>query len=239
MESIDNYLTFEVKKEIADRYFGFRKAIEDDSNRYLQDVFDCSRELEKGIGHDLVRIYTLLNSESLIDEFIDITHLPPRIFVDSYINTLPKKDTIFRQQKFRGLTRKGCLNNMFFDTYERLADHIGHYRKIYNSLQEDQETIVEQINLFYRKNDIETIFHFLRSLDNTAAISSPTTAGQSDYTSMASKLRLTPPPAINELLPEIPEIPEQKTIKKELKNLVRKACRQQPLLDLRDLKKSS
>ena len=54
---------------------------------------------------------------------------------------------------------------MFFDTYAVLHDHIIEYRSTLCRLIEDHETILEQINLFYRKNDITGIMHFLRSID--------------------------------------------------------------------------
>lgn len=238
MESIDNYLTFEVKKEIAERYFGFRKIIEEDTNTYLCAIHDASQKLEVNIGHDLIRIYTLLNNKHLIDDFLNSTGLPDRFFVDSYINTFPKKKGIFTQQKFRGITRKGCLHNMFFDAYERLYQHIQQYCKSYVKLQEDHQTICQQIQIFYRKNDIETIFQFLRSLDVTNSGHSSVTVNNPMNGDLEKKLRLLPPPAVDELLPNLTEIPPSAKIRKKLKALVTEACQLQPLLDLRDLKKN-
>jgi len=238
MESIDNYLTFEVKKEIAERYFGFRKIIEEDTSTYLNNVLETSHELETSIGHDLIRIYTLLDNESLIFDFLKETGLPERFFFDSYINTLPKKDGIFAQQKFRGITRKGCLHNMFFDTYDRLCQHIQKYRRTFEKLQEDHETICQQINIFYRKNDIETIFHFLRSLDTSSIAHSAVSVNTPLKGDLENKLRILPPPAVDELLPSLPEIPTPGKIRRKLKSLVTEACQRQPLLDLRSLKKN-
>lgn len=237
MESIDNFLTVEVKKEIAERYFGFRRAIEEDTSSYLKKVLDCSHELEENIGHNLVRIYTLLNSQVLIKRFIKLAALPERFFVDSYINTLPKKQTLFTQQNFRGLTRKGCLNNMFFDTCNTLFHHIEEYRKKYELLREDQETIVAQIEIFYQKNDIDTIFFFLRNLDGNLSTAHNTSFNQAANGSMSDKLRIYPPPPVTELLPELSAMPTVKEMKKELRELVTTACQNQPLLDLRNLKK--
>ena len=236
MDSFDDFLSFEVKKEIADRYFGFRKSIEDESRLYLKNILAASHQLEDNIGHALVQLYTLLGKASLIDEFLQLTSLPERLFFDSHINTQPKKEGIFHHQNFRGFTRKGCLQNSFFDAYRRLHKHILDYCQTYKSLQEQHETICAQIDLFYRKNDIHMIFQFLRAIDGHAESSSPLAfdAGKND---MEKKLMLHPPPAVEELLPEISEIAEEKKIRKELKSFVVRICRQQPLLDLRKLRK--
>lgn len=237
MESIENILTFEVKKELADRYFGFRKIIEDDTAFYFKNVLDVSNELETTVGHDLVRIYTLLERQELVDSFLRLTGLPDRLFVDSHINTQPAKAAIFRQQNLRGITRKGCLHNMTFDTYSSLYNNIISYRKSFSLLQEDHETICQQIDIFYRKNDIQTILQFLRTLDSSGMIHAAVPSGSLMDGEMEKKLRIQPPPPINELLPELPLIPPVKAIRGELKALISKACLHQPKLDLRSLKK--
>ena len=66
MLDLNTTLAFEVKKEIADRYFGFRKIIEEDTNEYQKKVIASALELEDKIGFDLVRLYVLLKDTSLI-----------------------------------------------------------------------------------------------------------------------------------------------------------------------------
>ena len=237
MENIENILALEVKNELAKRYFGFRKIIEEDTASYFEKIRKVSEELEATVGHNLVRLYGLLNLQSLLQQFFKLTAIPENLFADAYINTTPVRDDIFTQQKFRGLTRKGCLHNMFFDTYESLEKNINSYIESYNTLVEDHATISEQINLFYRKNDIHTIFQFLRSLDNTPVSNGPASFSGQSATSMDAKLRIDPPPPPGDLLPKIEAIPKAKSIRKELKKLVTEACIQQPLLDLRDLRK--
>lgn len=236
MESIDNILSLEVKREIAQRFFGFRKTIEEDSAAYLQKVRETADELEHNVGHELVRIYNLLNSPALLHRFFQLTGLPERLFLDSFINTAPRKDDIFTSQKLRGLTRKGCHLNMFFDSYGRLYRAIGHYRSAFEQLAEDHETIRQQIEIFYRKNDIQTIFSFLRGLDPNLTDISPIGPGFSE--DLEAKLRLSPPAPVDELLPEIPAIPSSKAIRRKLRELVARANMEQPQLDLRELKSS-
>ncbi len=236
MENIDTLLALEVKQEIAQRYFGFRKTIEKDAETYLGKIRDASRQLEKTVGHDLVRIYTLLNRKSLVETFITLTGLPERLFIDSSINTSPARTRIFTNQNFRGFTRKGCLRNMFFDAYDQLHSDILDYRRSYEKLMEDHETICQQIKMFYRKNDIHSILQFLRSLDQGPAKDTFTSFDLTSRSELERKLEIHPPPPVSELLPVIPAIPAVKDIRRELNALVTTACRQQPLLDLRNLK---
>jgi hypothetical protein len=236
MESIENILSFEVKKEIAERYFGFRKIIEEDSMAYLEKAQDTSVMLEHGIGCELVRIYSLLHRESLIEEFIELTHLPERFFFEDFMTTLPGKEQLFSGRQIRGFTRKGCLHNMFFDAYIQLYNHVLEYREVYLKLVESHETICAQIQLFYRKNDIHTILHFLRGLEGGSAQHVSVSFNSESRDELERKMRIYPPPPVTELLPDVPAIPAEKSIRKELKNLVVKACLQQPLLDLRGLK---
>lgn len=237
MVDFDSFITFEVKKEIADRYFGFRKIIENDTKSYLNKILASSLQLENNIGHDLVQIYTLLNNEALIQSFLKLTGLPDRLFIDSHINTSPKKETLCYLQKPRGFTRKGCLQNMFFDTYKNLYKHVEEYCDVLKQLTEDQETIREQINIFYRKNDITSILQFLRGLESSSSTLSTPLFDTDNGADLDKKMKIYPPLPVTELLPEIAPIPAEKKIRKQLKELIVKACMQQPQLDIRPFRK--
>jgi hypothetical protein len=237
MENIENILTLEVKNELAKRYFGFRKIIEDDTAAYFENIRKTSLQLEETVGYDLVRIYSILNQQNLLQKFYKLTGIPENLFTAAHINSTPAKDDIISQQKFRGFTRKGCLQNLFFDAYNSLFQDILIYRETFSRLVLDHETISEQIRLFYRKNDIHTIFQFLRSLDNTPMHDGPPAFNPDSEANMNAKLRIDPPPPVNDLLPEVNAIPTAKKIRKELKELVTEACLRQPLLDLRDFRK--
>ena len=80
MEDFAQTLAFEVKKDIAERYFGFRKIIEEDSNEYQKEVIASAFTLETEIGFDLLRIYALLREDTLIRRFYELTHLGEVLF---------------------------------------------------------------------------------------------------------------------------------------------------------------
>jgi hypothetical protein len=239
MEDLCNILTFEVKKEIADRYFGFRKIIEEDTQLYKQKVIALSFDLEDSIGTDLVRIYTLLQDDDLISKFFKVSGLSERLFFDCSINKCRAlRENVFRGRKIRGLTRWFCFKNMFFDTYTLLHDHIIDYRSALCQLTEDHDTLREQINLFYRKNDISGIMQFLRGLDRSSAGDTgllETAQEPNPCCCLDDKLRLHPPDPVEELLPIIPEIPPLKEIRAALKEILLLSWSRQPGLDLRRL----
>jgi len=226
MDNIDKHLSIEVKQEIAKRFFGFRRTIEKDTAVYLENIEKASVELEQTVGHDLIRIYHLLKQNKLISRFCQLTGLAEGLFYDAFINTEPRKHTIIGSQKKRGFTRRGCLHNKFFDAYEQLYSDILNYQKTFDALENDHATICEQINIFYRKNDIETIFQFLRSLDNGSMGETGFTQNHNASKKLDDKLRLAPPAPVAELLPSIPPIPKTGQIRRKLRELITEASKQ-------------
>ena len=238
MDDITKILSFEVKKEIAERYFGFRKRIEDDKGLYEQRLTASSLELESSIGFDLIRIYILLHDKGIIDRFIRLVGLPQEFFYDPYFIQSPSiRRRIFSGRKLRGWTRRSRFRNIFFDIYKSLAVHVEEYRRTLSDLTEEQETIREQINLFYRKNDIDTIMSFIRRLDNPDPghgeflESGAIDAGQHG---LDEKMRLHPPLPACDMLPTITPLPQFESIRSDLMQLIHEAYRIPRTWRLRD-----
>ncbi len=239
MEDICSLLSYEVKKEIAERYFRFRKIIEEDTHTYKQDIITLSLQMESRIGPDLVRIYTLLQDDDLIRMFFTVTGLSERFFFDCEINTkLTFRKEIFTGKRVHGLTRKSCFKHMFFDTYASLYHHIAEYRSEFDRLGEDHATIRQQIALFYRNNDIRCILQFLRTLDGSSEVDFDAQGqidGADGSCNLDTKLRLYPPEPVEELLPTIPAIPPVIKVGRQLKKLVFSAWSRRPGINLRRL----
>ncbi len=239
MEDFAKSLAFEVKKEIAERYFGFRKIIEEDSSDYQQEIISSTLILETKIGFDLLRIYALLQEDKLIEEFYKLTKLGEVLFFDSYVATSPTiRKRLFDNQRVRGFFRKSRFRNMFLDTYETLRDHVDSYRSRIASLAEEHDVIAEEIKLFYQKNDISGIMLFLRNLDGgNSTTSGPMSGGlESDGTiTMEQKMRLKAPQPVEKFLPILQAIPKPADIRSELKELINKAYSKQPDFDLKEL----
>lgn len=238
MEDFAKSLAFEVKKEIAERYFGFRKIIEEDSDEYQKKVIKSALILETEIGFDLLRIYALLREDVLIQRFYALTRLGKILFFDSYVSSSPTiRKRLFENQKVRGFLRKTRFQNMFFDVYNSLRTHVDEYRNRIAALIEDHEVIEEEIKLFYKKNDISGIMLFLRSLDGATGTSGTMSGGieNGGTISMEKKMRLHPPQSVEKFFPTLQAIPAPSSIRTELKRLLEQAYSKQPGLDLKNL----
>ncbi len=242
MEDFAKTLAFEVKKDIAERYFGFRKIIEEDSDEYQKEIINSALVLETKIGFDLLRIYTLLQEDPLIQRFCEITNLGEVLFLDSYVSSSPTiRKRLFEDQKVHGFFKKSRFSNMFFDVYKSLRTHVDEYRNRFAALVEDQEVIEEEIKLFYQKNDISGIMLFLRNLDGNTGTSGTMSGGleSSGTISMEEKMRLHAPQPVEKFLPILQAIPDPSSINSELKILLNRAYDKQKDFDLKDLKKLS
>ncbi len=238
MEDFAQSLAFEVKKDIAERYFGFRKIIEDDSDAYQKEVINSALHLETKIGFDLLRIYALLQEDTLIKRFYDVTGLGKVLYFDSYVSGSPTiRKELLKGQEVRGLFRKTRFRNMFYDLYQILHGHVDEYRSRIISLIEERDIIEEEIKLFYQKNDISGIMLFLRNLDGSSGTSGTMAGGINSRgsISMEQKMRLTAPQPVEKFLPHLEPIPELTAIQAELLEIINQAYENQPDFDLKNL----
>jgi len=237
-EDIHDILTLEVKKEMADRYFGFRKLIEEDIREYDNQVLTSFLRLEQKIGFDLVRLYILLKDENLIHEFFQLAGLDQLIFYDPYLPESPTlRKKVFTGQKTRGLTRAGRFRNMVFDTYEILCDDISQYRQNLQKLANERENIAEEIQQFYHKHDLGVMMDFLRGLDGGGYQAGSMEGGLSPLAgdNLDQKMKVQPPPPVDEVLPVLPPIIPLASLKASFKNIVERAFLAQKKPDLKDL----
>lgn len=238
----DQDIAYDVQKDIADRYFGFRRLIEQDIKDYGDKVLASSARLEQKIGFDMVRIYILLKNQELIKEFFELTGLEKMIFYDPYLTeseTIKKR--VFKGQISRGLTRKSRFVNLVLDNYHSLTEHIEEYRRTLEELTEEREAINEEIKAFYNKNDLTSIMGFMRSLGDSNLYKAGSMEGAlNPLTSehLDRKMKIHPPKPVEELLPVIPRVPPLSEIRKELKDIVNRAWQLQSSTDVRDLVQS-
>lgn len=238
MEDITDFLAFEVKKEIADRYFGFRKQIETDTAAYIDKIARTTFELENNIGLGLIRIYILLRQKPLISSFLQLTDLPGDFFFDPYfLESTTIRKRIFADISSRGFTRKRRFLNLILDTYNTLDGAVNNYSNNLEKLSEEHDTIKEEIKLFYRNNDIDSIMTFIRRLESPGGdMNGMLHGGQTVQANqrLSSKLRLQPPLATEELLPILAPLPTLKTIKSQLLKMAEAAYDATPNIEVRD-----
>jgi alpha-galactosidase/6-phospho-beta-glucosidase family protein len=223
--NVEDILAVELKREIAERYFGFRKMIEEDTLDLMEKVKYQLSILEKRISYELIRIYILLKDEKLIHQFMELTGWEEKLFYDPYLTESPTiMKRVFTGVKIRGLTRAGRFKNIAFDAYERLVAHVEHYRQNLEEIESSRETITAEIELFYRKNDIGNIMGFLRAMEGVGNIDSMgVTPDTGAVNTFEHKMRIETPPPIDPKLISIPPLAAVPTISKQLKKLVDKA----------------
>jgi hypothetical protein len=224
MHGMDEMLSLEIKKEMADRYFGFRKMIEDDSRQYDQHILEAYRQLENEVGFDLVRLYILLGRESLIHDFFRLTGLRDPLFLDPYLlQSASIRRRLFRGQAIHGFTRRSRFHNLFFDIYNRLCEGLAHYGATLKQLVAEGRAIAEEIEVFQRKNDLGSMMDFLRRLDSGGLHESGAmTNGFNPQreASLEAKMRITAPDGADTLLPALPPLPPLKSCKGKLQDLL-------------------
>jgi hypothetical protein len=227
--NVEDILAVELKREIAERYFGFRKMIEEDNLDLTEKMKYQLSILEKRISYELIRIYILLKEENLIHEFMELTGWEEKLFYDPYITESPTiRKKVFKGIKIRGLTKAGRFKNLIFDAYDRLVAHVEHYRENLEEIETSLETIKAEIDLFYRKNDIGNIMGFLRAMDGEGSEDSMgVTPDAGSVESFEHKMRLEKPPPIDPELITISPLAPLPTISKEFKKLADKAYKLQ------------
>ncbi|MCK4838531.1 MAG: hypothetical protein KAS94_06980 [Desulfobulbaceae bacterium] len=226
---ISKVMTYEIRKEMAERYFGFRKLIEEDKQALAKAIRQQRLTSEQKIGIDLARIYTILKDRELIERFLELSGLEEAIFYDEYMTTSPTiRARIFAGIKARGFTRAGRFTKLLLGCYELLVDHVDLYQEKFGQLLEDRDLISEEIKVFYRKNDIETILGFLRSLDvqGNEMLAGPVETG--GVASLQKKMQVLPPGPVESYLPILPSLVPMAKIRRELKKLAEQALKGHP-----------
>ncbi len=226
---IAKVLAYEIKKELADRYFGFRTAIEKNKEELDRQIREQTLTVEQRLCLDLVRIYILLRDEDLIRDFLALAGLTEKIFFDPYLLESPTiRKRVFAGVRAAGFTMRARFTNLILNSYETLVRDVTLYRERFGDLLEERETIEEEIKLFYRKHDLGNIMTFLRSLDAPASIGGsgldggigPAAAGD-----LEERMRVHPPAPIEKSLPIVPPLLPLRRIRRPLKNLAHEAYR--------------
>lgn len=225
VNDFEDYLAIELKSEMADNFFGFRKFIEEDSLAYKDKIRQYSFILEKRISFDLIRIYILLQEEELIDAFLQLCHLEKKLFYDPYLTESKTiRERVFESVRMRGLTRKGRFQNLLLDCYDRLSLHVASYRQKYEELKTIHADLKDEIELFAKKHDVPAMMTFLRSL-GAPPVAGNMEAGRESGVAEAigRKLQIDVPENVEFHLPPLPPLPPLGAIKKELAALAEQA----------------
>ena len=228
--ALEDIMASEIKRDIAMRYFGFRKLIEENELALSEKARQYSYILQKRISFDLIRIYVLLREDELITSFLDLTGLHKELFYDPYLSqSINIINRVLACQRFHGLFRSSRFTNYILDCYESLTRHAERYSDKVNELQEDQALITEEIKEFYRQNDLSVIIHFLQAMDDPKATGSMQGGMEVGLAEgLDRKLQISSPQPIEQTMTILPPLQPLTRIKPALKKLAKRAYKLQP-----------
>jgi hypothetical protein len=227
MEDFVNALAYEVKQEIATRYFGFRTRLETASREYQTKYQEAVREYGARLRPDLCRMQFLLQEPRLFCSFLQLIGLPR----DFALGLTGPPSPLGRQELFTGLRGEGFtrwqrFRDLATTIYLSLAASIAACQECFLLLNEEREEICRQLDTFQRQNDLCEILSFLRSLDS----------GESEQlkflhfdinaqpgTNLNQELRLVSPAPIDPAMLSLPLAPPLKQIKKQFTEILKEA----------------
>jgi len=227
-QDIGKALTYQIKREIAERYFGYRKIIEEDRQALEAMIPDLHFLYEQKIGRDIIRIYVLLRDLNLIDEFLSLAGWEGRPFFDQYtVESGTIREQLLKDIELHGWMAHSRFANLLLDSYERLYLDTSKYREKLDEVLEEAQVIEEEIHQFKEKFSLEEIMGFLKTLDRrddlTGVLGENLPAGRAE--DLSSRLDLAPVGDLEKLLPKVPELPAPNKVKGSLKDLAHRAVK--------------
>lgn len=236
-DDVAKALAYQVKRDLAERYFGLRRLIEEDTQRYFRQIEEIGRRFEERLALEFSRIYLMLRDQDLIAKFLEITGLPEAYYYEPYfLSSEHIRKRLFRELQAHGWTSKGKFKRLFLETYRRLQKSVEEYRQALQELQIEAEVINEEIKRFKQKFDLSEIMHFLKSLEGSsdlAALGHPSMDQSVEKLEKTMEFQNVPPPT--QFLPDIPPLPSLEKVEKDLAHLAKEAYKRHKLEALKIL----
>lgn len=227
MEDFINAFSYEVKLEIANRYFGFRTRIESEIQDYLTRIEKIDEKIVAKIRVDILRMQVLLHQDRLFKAFLSFAGLPEILTGNDCVRQVPPDSVeLFGDMKGEGFTRWRRYRDLAFRVYLSLEDHIAAYQEAFLDLSDEQEVICRQIDNFHRNNDLTGILSFLQTFDSEHAERLKFLHADSYHPpdkSLDQELRIAAPRPVDTLLPIIAAVPPLKQAQKPLTALLETA----------------
>ncbi len=222
---ISKALTYQVKREIAEKYFGWRTAIFEDISELEKMVAEAQAFYEARVGRDLLRIYSLLSNESLISRFLQMCGWSDRPFYDAYVVDSPTiRERLLKDIERHGWTDSGRFKNLVRDAYRRLVRSCAQYKEKLAAVEEEVAVVKEELRRFKEKFSLDEIMGFLRSLDQDEGGDSlamtPLALGSER---LEERLAFPSVEHLEEALASVPDLPDPGKIDKKLKDLAERA----------------
>jgi hypothetical protein len=216
MDDFANAIAYEIKQEIADRYFGFRTRIEHRCREYLTQLEDSGTTLTAHIQLNLCRMQFLLLDPHLFHTFLDLIGLPREIAADVCTRPHPfEEQELFLTLRGHGFTRWRRFRGLAIVVYGFLVESVAIYQRTFQELKEEHTEISAEINKFHQQNDLGEILSYLRQLDSPDAerlkflhSDSALPSGKS----LQHELVIAEPPPVEKFMISLSLLPPQKQI---------------------------
>lgn len=159
-------LSYQVKKEAAERYFGLRKIIEDEIHQLKAKTRELLDQYDLVLATDFLRLYTIIRHKDLIYEFINLLKLTEPPFYDEYlVSSKTIRERLLSKVKSSGLTFLGRLYNKFKYSYYKLFEDNISYEKAYHDFIAQRSILEEDIKNFNENYSICDTLMYFKELD--------------------------------------------------------------------------
>ena len=227
-DDVAKALAYQVKRELAERYFGLRKLIEEDTGNYFKKIEEIKKKHLPPLKKSWHRIYILLVGKELIQEFVALLGLSFPPFYEEYQN-VRDPFALLEGLPVKGWTFRGRYKNLVFSAYEQLKKETEKYRKVFQQTKAEAEIINHEIELFKEKYDLNEIMQFLKSLEAPSGMADlGHTSLEESVSTLEKTLAFEKIPGPENFLPEMPKVPSLKEIKPELEKIVIKIVKRYP-----------
>ncbi len=216
MDDLAKALAYQVKREIAERYFGVRKAIEEDRSVLDGQLDDLAAFHEQKIGPDLLRIYSVLVFPELIKRFLDAVGWKGMPYYDDYVvHSRTIRDRLFAGMEERGWTAFHRFRNRLFESYEKLYGDVIAYRDMVEEARDQAALVKEEIARFSGEFSLDDIIAFVKDLERREDLESVLGGNLSGgaISGLEERLGLEPVQDIEARIPPVPDLPSPESIK--------------------------
>ena len=224
---IEKALAYQVKKEIAERYFRARKVIEEDSANVKKMIGELNGIYKTRLAPAMLRIYALLADEDLIVQFLAEAGWKDRPFLDDYMsNSAEIRKGLMQGVEPHGWLKSSKFANMVLDSYEKLYENYLDFDDLREEILDELAVIKEELVQFERNYSLDEIMSFLRSLnfeDEATVKSLGKNIDSSKMGELEKKLAFPDISIIEGQMPDVPRLPVPDKFRDRLKALAHQA----------------
>ena len=163
---IEKALAYQVKKEIAQRYFRLRKLIEDDSANLNRLLDELNGIYVNKIRPALFAIYSLLMDKDLIEEFSKTVGIEEPPFLSEFLELSEKeRAALVSDLHPHGWFKESRFLSLLKNAYEKLYERWLEYHDLREETLDELALVREEIEQFKKNYSLDEIMQFLRTLN--------------------------------------------------------------------------